>query len=104
MLALQSRIDKSWHLGAVLVIAAALRLSVFAFTALPAVLETRPELSTPITSFRSRESRLQSMGIYSLKTVREGVFIHASGTNPYHGGVFHHVYLLQFRDSTENCS
>ena len=57
MLALQSRIDKSWHLGAVLVIAAALRLSVFAFTALPAVLETRPELSTPITSFRSRKSR-----------------------------------------------
>jgi len=57
MLALQSRIDRSWHLGAVLGIAAALRLSVFALTALPAVLETRPELSTPITSFRSRKSR-----------------------------------------------
>jgi hypothetical protein len=54
MLAIQSRLDRSWHLGAVLAIAAALRLSVF--TALPGIFETRPELSTPITSFRSRES------------------------------------------------
>ncbi|KAK4690002.1 GPI-anchor transamidase subunit U, partial [Tremellales sp. Uapishka_1] len=59
-----------------------LRIAVFS-TRLPSVLEGRPELSTPLTSFRS---------------LREGVYIYGKGTNPYEGGVFYHspLYLAFF--------
>jgi len=86
----QSHAHRPWHLSAVFAVAAASRLAGFALTSLPGVLETRPELSTPITSFRSRKWYF-SLGIHSLCIVREGVYIHGSGTNPYAGGVFHHA-------------
>ncbi|CED82148.1 Major facilitator superfamily permease-Cdc91p [Phaffia rhodozyma] len=68
-----------------LVLAALLRLVFFAF--LPgfvlAFLGSRPELSTPLTSFRR---------------LREGLFLWASGQDPYDGGVFNHspIYLYLF--------
>jgi len=86
----QSHAHRSWHLSAVFAVAAASRLAAFALTSLPGVLETRPELSTPITSFRSRKWCLP-LAIHSLYVVREGVYIRGSGANPYAGGVFHHA-------------
>ncbi|GFZ46707.1 hypothetical protein JCM24511_03927 [Saitozyma sp. JCM 24511] len=67
--------------GSVLVAGFVLRLALFA-TSIPALLEKRPELSTPLTSVRS---------------LKEGQFIFAQGSDPYAGGVFHHqspLYLL----------
>ncbi|KAK8864523.1 hypothetical protein IAR55_001773 [Kwoniella newhampshirensis] len=62
---------------------AVLRLALFAVPALTNVLQSRPELSTPLTSFRS---------------LKEGVYIYERGTNPYQGGIFYHspVYLFFF--------
>ncbi|WVF71301.1 hypothetical protein IAT40_006104 [Kwoniella sp. CBS 6097] len=71
------------HAG-VLAAGAILRLALFfAAPALCDILQRRPELSTPLTSFRS---------------LKEGVFIYERGTNPYDGGVFYHspLYLAFF--------
>nr|XP_019011041.1 uncharacterized protein I206_04349 [Kwoniella pini CBS 10737]OCF49822.1 hypothetical protein I206_04349 [Kwoniella pini CBS 10737] len=68
----------------VLCAGAAIRLALFlGIPSLCHALERRPELSTPLTSFRS---------------LKEGVFIHDQGSNPYDGGVFFHspLYLLFF--------
>ncbi|WVQ99565.1 hypothetical protein IAU59_006701 [Kwoniella sp. CBS 9459] len=68
----------------VLAASAILRLALFiAAPTLCDILQRRPELSTPLTSFRS---------------LKEGVFIHEHGTNPYDGGVFYHspLYLAFF--------
>jgi len=73
MLALQSYAHRPWHMGGIFAIAAALRLAIFAFTSVPGLLEARPELSTPITSFRSREWSVSYQ--ISWQPVREGVFI-----------------------------
>jgi hypothetical protein len=49
-------IAKGRSLNLALVAAAALRLALFYLTSLPAVFERRPELTSPLTSYRSRES------------------------------------------------
>ncbi|WRT66503.1 uncharacterized protein IL334_003462 [Kwoniella shivajii] len=80
--------EKIWKLAqsyqGILATGAALRLALcFAAPSLGLILERRPELSTPLTSFRS---------------LKEGVIIHHKGTNPYSGGVFYHspLYLALF--------
>ncbi|WWC62117.1 uncharacterized protein I303_104708 [Kwoniella dejecticola CBS 10117] len=68
----------------VLIAATVIRLSLFfGVPSLCHALERRPELSTPLTSFRS---------------LHEGAFIYARGSNPYDGGVFYHspLYLAYF--------
>ncbi|OCF33002.1 hypothetical protein I316_05340 [Kwoniella heveanensis BCC8398] len=66
------------HAG-VLAAGTVLRLALFITApALCDVLQRRPELSTPLTSFRS---------------LKEGVFIYERDTNPYEGGVFYHSPL-----------
>ncbi|WWD17168.1 hypothetical protein CI109_101606 [Kwoniella shandongensis] len=67
----------------VLQVGTLLRLALFGVPALTNVLQRRPELSTPLTSFRS---------------LKEGVYIYERGTNPYSGGVFYHspLYLAFF--------
>ncbi|ODN81964.1 hypothetical protein L202_02299 [Cryptococcus amylolentus CBS 6039] len=68
---------------AVLAAAALLRLAAFALPSLPDLLQRRPEISTPLVSFRS---------------LKEGVFLYSHGTNPYIGGTFYHspIYLGMF--------
>ncbi|WVR06925.1 hypothetical protein IAU60_003961 [Kwoniella sp. DSM 27419] len=73
------------NIPAVLLAGAVIRLSLFVLApALCDALQRRPELSTPLTSFRS---------------LKEGVFIFEQGTDPYRGGVFYHspLYLYFFR-------
>ncbi|WOO81184.1 Phosphatidylinositol glycan anchor biosynthesis class U protein [Vanrija pseudolonga] len=71
------------RLALVLGSALLLRLGLFAFTGVSTALERRPELTSPLTSFRS---------------LSEGVFLRDTGFDPYAGGVFHHspLYLLFF--------
>ncbi|KAL1411412.1 hypothetical protein Q8F55_002368 [Vanrija albida] len=71
------------RLALVLGSALLLRLGLFASTGISAALERRPELTSPLTSFRS---------------LKEGVFLRDTGFDPYAGGVFHHspLYLLFF--------
>ncbi|TXT08993.1 hypothetical protein VHUM_02467 [Vanrija humicola] len=71
------------RLALVLASASLLRLSLFAFTGVSRAVERRPELTSPLTSFRS---------------LSEGVFLRDTGFDPYAGGVFHHspLYLLLF--------
>lgn len=52
----RGRIQQPGTLLAVFALAALLRLGLFSLTSLPRLLENRPELSTPITSFKSRKS------------------------------------------------
>ncbi|WVW84068.1 hypothetical protein I302_106097 [Kwoniella bestiolae CBS 10118] len=77
--------NKVWtHLQSyrgIIAVGTALRLALFlGASSLCHALERRPELSTPLTSIRS---------------LKEGVYIHERGTNPYDGGVFYHspIYL-----------
>ncbi|KAI0431067.1 GPI transamidase subunit PIG-U [Xylaria sp. FL1042] len=60
--------------------AAALRLALFAFfPALPDLLTSRVEVSTPVTSF---------------KRLQEGLFLYNHNVSPYDGGVYHQAPLL----------
>ncbi|WVQ80836.1 hypothetical protein IAT38_002943 [Cryptococcus sp. DSM 104549] len=65
----------------VIFIGAIVRLGLFSVPSLSEALQRRPEASTPLTSFRN---------------LKEGVFIHEHGSNPYIGGVFHHSPLLLY--------
>jgi len=73
----------AWQYAAAFAAGTALRLCLFSVTSIPRALQTRPELTTPLTAFRS---------------LQEGVFLHERGTNPYDGGVFYHspLYLATF--------
>ncbi|KAJ8113681.1 hypothetical protein ONZ43_g5102 [Nemania bipapillata] len=60
--------------------AAALRLALFTFfPALPDLLTSRVEVSTPVTSF---------------KRLQEGLFLYNHNVSPYDGGVYHQAPLL----------
>ncbi|KAI1358842.1 GPI transamidase subunit PIG-U [Xylaria arbuscula] len=60
--------------------AAALRLALFTFfPALPDLLTSRVEVSTPVTSF---------------KRLQEGLFLYSHNVSPYDGGVYHQAPLL----------
>ncbi|KAI1177371.1 GPI transamidase component-like protein [Nemania sp. FL0916] len=60
--------------------AAALRIALFvAFPALPDLLTSRVEVSTPVTSF---------------KRLQEGLFLYGHNVSPYDGGVYHQAPLL----------
>ncbi|GAW11473.1 hypothetical protein ANO14919_008190 [Xylariales sp. No.14919] len=60
--------------------AAALRLALFTFfPALPDLLTSRVEVSTPVTSF---------------KRLQEGLFLYTHNVSPYDGGVYHQAPLL----------
>ncbi|WVQ72366.1 hypothetical protein IAR50_001918 [Cryptococcus sp. DSM 104548] len=63
---------------AVLVAASLVRFTAFAFPHLTTLLQRRPEISTPLVSFRS---------------LREGVFLYSHGMNPYIGSTFYHSPL-----------
>ncbi|KAL7421883.1 hypothetical protein Q5752_003654 [Cryptotrichosporon argae] len=80
--ALVRQIPQRRRLALALLGGAALRLALFA-TALPGALERRPELTSPLTSFRS---------------LKEGVWLSERGVDPYAGGVFYHspLYLFWF--------
>ncbi|OXB39768.1 phosphatidylinositol glycan, class U [Cryptococcus neoformans] len=67
----------------VYIVGAVLRMALFALPEIVMTLQRRPELSTPLTSFRS---------------IQEGVFIYQHGTSPYSGGTFYHspIYLNLF--------
>ncbi|KIR69356.1 phosphatidylinositol glycan, class U [Cryptococcus bacillisporus CA1873] len=67
----------------VFIAGAVLRMALFALPEVVMMLQRRPELSTPLTSFRS---------------MKEGVFIYQHGSNPYSGGTFYHspIYLSLF--------
>ncbi|KKA26563.1 hypothetical protein TD95_004260 [Thielaviopsis punctulata] len=68
------------HQTAVYAAAAAARLLfIAAFPTLPALLTSRVEISTPITSF---------------KRLQEGLFLYNYNVSPYDGGVFHQAPLL----------
>ena len=74
------RMDLQPKTIAVFVVAAALRLSIYAlFPNITTILSDQVEISTPISSF---------------KRLQEGLFLFERGVSPYDGGVFHQASLL----------
>ncbi|ORY32832.1 putative cell division cycle protein 91 [Naematelia encephala] len=80
---LQLKLHEQQQQWLTLAAGAVLRLALFALTSLPSKLQHRPELVSPLTTFRS---------------LSEGVFLYKHDTNPYDGGVFHQspIYLGLF--------
>lgn len=84
--------------------AALLRLILFhAFPSLPDLLTGRVEVSTPVSSFKRRESpRLRAhspipsgaVRLTSAFAVQEGLFLYNHNVWPYDGGVYHQAPLL----------
>lgn len=78
----------------VFIAGAVLRMALFALPEVVMMLQRRPELSTPLTSFRSSKSALLFSSMttsFTVCLVKEGVFIYQHGSNPYSGGTFYHV-------------